>query len=46
MCLFVCYKKGSVTFDPNNAKFKQKINDRTGRVIHFSRPVQNWLKNP
>ena len=20
-CLFVCYKKGSITFDPNNATF-------------------------
>ena len=25
VCLFVSHKKGSVTFDPNNAKFPQKI---------------------
>ena len=24
VCLFVCYKKGFITFDPDNAKFTQK----------------------
>ena len=32
MHVFVCYKKGSITFDPNNATFTQKI-DYTGRVM-------------
>ena len=46
MYVFVCYKKSSVTFDPNNAKFTQKIDDCGGWVINFIRPktVQNWLK--
>ena len=26
--MFVCYKKGSVSFDPNNPKFTQKIKDQ------------------
>ena len=33
VCLFVCYKKGSVTFDPNNATFIQKIDNCMGPVI-------------
>ena len=37
-CLFVCYKKGSATFDPNNATFTEKINDCMGQVINFIRP--------
>ena len=46
MYVFVCYKKGSITFDANNAKFTQKIDDCGGWVINFIRPktVQNWLK--
>ena len=44
--MFVCYKKSSVTFDPNNAKFTQKIDDCEGWVINFIQPktVQNWLE--
>ena len=38
MYMFVCYKKGSVTFDPNSAKFTQKIDDCGGWVINFIRP--------
>ena len=30
VCLFVCNKKGSITFDPKNTKFTQKINDSMG----------------
>ena len=39
--------KGSISFDPNDAKFTQKINECVGRVMHYIRPktVQNWLKN-
>ena len=37
VCLFVCYKKGSITFDPNNTTFTQKIDDCMGRVINFIR---------
>ena len=33
MCVFVCYKKGYVTFYPNNATFTQQIDDCMGRVI-------------
>ena len=48
ICLFVWYKKGSITFDPNNTNFTQKIDDCTGEVINFIQTitVQNWLKNP
>ena len=44
--LFVCYKKGSISFEPNIAKFTQKIDGCTGWVINFIRlkMVQNWLK--
>ena len=38
MYVFVCYKKSSVTFDPNNAKFTQKIDDCGGWVINFIQP--------
>ena len=46
MYVFVCYKKCSVTFDPNNAKFTQNIDDCEGWVMNFIRPktVQNWLE--
>ena len=42
--VFVGYKKGSITFDPNNATFTQKIDDCMGRVIDVIRPkkAQNW----
>ena len=48
VCLLVCYKKGSVSFDLNYATFTQKVDDRTSRLINFIRlkTVQNWLKNP
>ena len=50
MCVCVCVcllKKGSISFDPNNAKFSQKINECSGHVNRCIRPktVQNWLKN-
>ena len=35
VCLFVCYKKGSITFDQNNVIFTQKIDDCMGWVINF-----------
>ena len=35
VCLFVCYKKGSVIFYPNNATFKQNIDDCIELVIKF-----------
>ena len=46
MWVFVCYKKGSVSFDPSNIKFAQKFDDCTGRVINFiqQKTLQNWLK--
>ena len=54
VCVFVCLlMKGSVSFDPNNAKFtkkkkkkKKKINECMGRVIIQLKTVQDWLKNP
>ena len=33
VCLFVYYKKESVSFDSNNGKFTQKNDDCMGRVI-------------
>ena len=46
VCACVCYKEGSVSFDPSNAQFIKKVDDCMGRVIHFIGPntVQNWLK--
>ena len=46
-CLFVLLVKCSISFDPNNAKFTQKINVFMGRVMHYIRlkKVQNWMKN-
>ena len=45
-CLFVCYKKESITFDQNNATFTQKIDDCMGQVINLIRlkMVQNYEK--
>ena len=47
VCMFGCYMKGSVNFDPNNASLTQNIHVSTGRVINDILPklVQNWLKN-
>ena len=45
MCLFVCYKKGPVTFDPNTATFTQKIDDCMGRVPNFIRPKTALIWN-
>ena len=45
VCLFVCFKKGSISFDPNNAKFTQKIDDCMGRVINFIRPKTMQISN-
>ena len=44
VCLLM---KGFVSFDPNNAKFTQKTDECSGRVMHYIPPktVQNWLKN-
>ena len=38
--------KGSISFDPNNAKFTQKLNARMENVINYIQPkmVLNWLK--
>ena len=38
VCMCVCYKKGSVTLDPNKAKFTQKIDNCIGRVVNFIQP--------
>ena len=50
MCVCVCVcllMKGSISFDSNNTKFTQKIDECSGRVMHYILPktVQNWLKN-
>ena len=44
VCLLM---KGSVSFDPNSAKFTQKIDECSGCVNSYIRPktVQNCLKN-
>ena len=42
VCFFVCYKKGSITFDPNNATVTQKIDDYMGWVINFIWPKTRW----
>ena len=36
VCLFVCLFACSVTFDPNNATFTQKIDDYMGGVMNCS----------
>ena len=45
VCMYV--NEGSLSFDPNNAKFTQNVHEGTGRVNNYVRPksVQNWLKN-
>ena len=47
VCVFVLLMKGSISFDPNNAKFTQKIDEYSERVMHYIPPkmVQNWLKD-
>ena len=35
-CMYVCLlMKGSLSFDPNNAKFTQNIHDHTGHVKRY-----------
>ena len=46
--LFVCLlMKGSISFDPNNAKFTQKIHECMGHVINYIwlKTVHNRVKN-
>ena len=38
VCVSVWLMKSSISFDPNNAKFAQKIKDSMGRVINVIRP--------
>ena len=48
VCMYVwMLMKGSLSFDPNNAKFTQNIHECTRCVNSYIRPksVQNWLKN-
>ena len=48
ICMCVCLlMKGSISFDPNNAKLTLKIHDCSGRVNSYIGPktVLNWLKN-
>ena len=48
VCVFVCLlMKGSVSSDPNNGKFTQKIDERSGHVNSYIPPktVKKQLKN-
>ena len=39
VCVFVCLlMKGSFSFDPNDAKFTQKIDEWSGRAVHYILP--------
>ena len=48
-CVHVCLVVNgkALSFDPNNARSTQNINEGTGSVINYIQPksVQNWLKN-
>ena len=48
MHVFACFlTKGPASFDPNNAKFTQKMDECLGLVMLYipQKTVQNWLKN-